>query len=103
MAQQIIFGSVNADGTIKGGSGFKVVPDTDKGVYNIVFDTSFNSFPSVVSTQNYPDWSDFTSGGGNTTDNSVIVALDNNKFKVKVGDSDGSGRDRNFSFIAVGS
>ncbi|MGE5342952.1 MAG: hypothetical protein ACM3SY_15870 [Candidatus Omnitrophota bacterium] len=97
----IIFGNVNANGTVYSGTGFIVVHDHE-GEYTIVFLTPFKNVPAVASIQNYPGWSDFGSGGGNTVDNTVLIAVTREKFKIKTGTSAGAANDRNFTFIAIG-
>jgi len=96
-----IFGTVNADGTINSGKGFKVVHD-DTGEYSILYNSDFQQQPAVVVTQNHPSWNDFTSDGGKTTDNATVIASDKGRVKIKTGNGDGNARDRNFNFICVG-
>jgi len=100
---KIIYGNVNADGSIKSGEGFDVVHDKT-GQYTIVFGAHFTSVPAVVTLQNYPGWDDFHSDGGCTFDNTVLIAVNVEKCKVKTGDAEGKGNacDRNFTFIAIG-
>lgn len=101
MADRIVWGAISADGSIKAGSGF----DCKKmaaGTYLIDWDTPFSSMPTVVLTQNYPNWDAFSSAGGDTRDNAVLIACDKNAFKAETGDSTGARGDRNFTFIAVG-
>ncbi|HSS51767.1 MAG TPA: hypothetical protein VLX28_22720 [Thermoanaerobaculia bacterium] len=101
MAQQIVWGCVNANGTTHSGTGFTTVPNPP-GVYDVVFSIPFNSTPAVVAIQNYKHWNDFTYNGGDTRDNTVLIASDRTKFKLETGENDGKKSDRNFSFIAVG-
>jgi hypothetical protein len=101
MADIIIFGCINKDGSIHSGSGF-TVDYLGGGHYLINYDTRFSKTPAVVLTQNYRNWEDFGYVGGNTKDNAVLVASDTLKFKVKTGDSNGDGTDRNFAFISIG-
>ena len=97
------YGNINENATKKSGtSDWTVVKDSDKGVYTIIFDPQFNTMPTVVTDQNYPGWDDFNKSGGDSRDNSVIIALSKEKCKLKIGDSHGDGRDRNFTFIAIG-
>lgn len=101
MSDRIIWGAVNADGTIKAGSGFdskRIAP----GTYIVDWDATFPSMPSVVLTQNYRGWDDFGYEGGKTTDNAVLIASDKNAIKVGTGDGGGNRTDRNFTFIAIG-
>lgn len=96
----MIFGNINSNGTVSQGKGFRVVRE-EKGVFNVLFDAPFPGVPTVVLTQNYPGWSDFTSDGGDTRDNAVLIAVGADRFKYKTGDSTGSATDRNCGFIAV--
>lgn len=97
-----IFGAVNADGTIQSGSGGFEIAHDDKGEYTIVYLQPFKSQPVVVVTQNYPSWDNFSSDGGSTKDNCVVVASNNAKVKIKTGGDSGSASDRNFNFISIG-
>lgn len=99
-----IFGNINANGSIRSGSGdFDVVPEGhNSGEFTIVFRPPFNSIPSIVATQCFPNWDDFSSNGGSTLDNVTIIGLDQRKAKLKTGDHKGNGADRNISFIAIG-
>jgi hypothetical protein len=101
MDNQIIWGCVSADGTEHSGAGFKVDSETN-GMYVITYSIPFDGPPAVVLTQNYKNWNQFGFSAGDTRDNAVLVASDEAKFKVKVGDSKGNGVDRNFTFIAIG-
>ena len=100
-ADKWIWGCVTANGFIYSGSGFKVTR-TDIGRYEIIYDSQFSGTPAVVVTQNYPGWDDFTTGGGSSLDNCVLVASDQTHFKVRTGDGTGGASDRNFTFIAMG-
>lgn len=99
-----IYGCINADGSIFSGSGdfIVVANDNNDGEYTIVFGKHFQNVPTVVATQNFPGWSDFTSDGGLTLDNVTIIAIAPDRVKFKTGASDGSGQNRNFCFIAIG-
>lgn len=107
MADRIIRGSVNANGTIKEGQGFKVVRE-ETGVYVILYDRPFasNSTPTVVTCQNYRNWSDINYDGGWATDNSVLVASLSDRCKIITGNEQNPPNfghlDRNFTFIAIG-
>jgi hypothetical protein len=102
MAQQhIVWGCVNANGTIYSGTGFTPIAG-ETGVYDIVYSTPFRTTPAVVATQNYKNWTEFTYNGGNTRDNAVLIASDPQKFKLETGNNDGSKTSRNFTFIAIG-
>ena len=106
---QIIWGDVTAYGstnpTIHSGGGFTVLR-VAKGTYLIDFKEGvFSSTPALIATQQFSfssNWNDFSSPGGDTTDNVVIVALDQTHAKVKTGGSNGDADDRNFSFVAIG-
>jgi hypothetical protein len=101
MAQRIVWGCVNADGSPHSGSGFTSIAG-ETGVYDIVYSKPFVVNPAVVTLQNYKNWTDFTFNGGNTKDNSVLIASDRQKFKIETGDNDGKKQKRNFTFIAIG-
>ena len=102
MAQHIIWGCVNKNGTIYSGTGFTPVANGD-GFYEVVFTpVQFKTTPSVVTLQNHADWTNWTYTNGNTRDNTVLIAVDRTKFKVATGNGDGKRTDRNFCFIAVG-
>lgn len=97
----IVRGSIASDGNIKAGKGFRVVHE-EEGLYVVLFDTPYSSRPTVVVTQNYPGGDDFSSDGGNTKDNAVIVAIRTDRFKVKTGSMEGDRCSRAFEFIAIG-
>ena len=97
---KIVRGSVNADGSIEAGSGFDVT-HTATGLYYIDFNPAFNSFPTIVVTQNYPSW-DNSTDTGSSLDNGVIYGLTKNRALLKTGDQYGDASDRNFCFIAIG-
>ena len=105
MATLIIYGYVNSDGSILQGSGFKVVQD-DTGVYTVMFDQAsdgsdiFNDTPAVSVTQVYTG--DMSYGGGDITDNAVIIAIAQDRVKILTGNVDNGHQDRQFSFIAAG-
>jgi hypothetical protein len=106
---QIIWGTVTAYGTtnptINSGSGFSVLR-VATGTYLIDFkDEVFTNTPALAATQQFSNsnsWTDFSYGGGQTTDNVVIIALDQTHAKVKTGGGNGDAADRNFSFVAIG-
>lgn len=101
MSDKIIWGCVNGDGSIHSGAGFSIDSETN-GVYTVTYREPFTEPPAVVLTQNYRDWDQFGYNGGDTRDNSVLIAADVFKFKAKMGGSDGKGEERNFTFIAIG-
>ncbi|MBP1764942.1 MAG: hypothetical protein H6Q70_281 [Firmicutes bacterium] len=97
-----IYGCVNADGSVHSGSECFNPTKLETGIYLITFRSCFCTTPAVVLTQNYPDWESFSSSGGSTRDNVVIIAVNKDKVKVKTGNGDGDPTDRNFTFIAIG-
>jgi len=101
MAQKIVWGCVNKNGSIYSGSGFTPVQG-GRGIYDIVFQTPFQTTPSIVATQNYRNWTEWTWEEGNTRDNCVLIAADRTKFKMATGSGSGDKEDRNFCFIAIG-
>lgn len=106
---QFVWGTVTAFGTtnptINSGSGFTVIR-VATGTYLIDFEEGlFKETPAIVATQQYSgssSWTDFSNGGGQTTDNVTIIALDHIHAKLKTGGGNGAASDRNFSFIAIG-
>jgi hypothetical protein len=101
MGQQIVWGCVNANGSTHSGTGFTTVPNPP-GVYDVVYSVPFKTTPAVVAIENWKSWTDFTFNGGDTRDNTVLIASDRAKFKIETGESGGKKESRNFSFIAVG-
>jgi len=97
---RILRGTIQSDGSIAAGSGFSVA-HVGTGLYLITFDASFPVRPSAAVTQIFPDLDDF-GNGGNTLDNAVIVGLNTQRMKVKTGASDGTERDRDFTFVVIG-
>ena len=98
----IIWGNVKKNGTKLSGSGYDIVKsESVAGLYTILFDTPFTSPPGVSVTEIWPN-DDPNSPGGNTKDNAVLVIVLPDRFKVKVGETDGKSEDRDFSFIAIG-
>ena len=101
MAQQIIWGCVNKNGSIHSGTGFTPVSG-GKGFCDIVYKIPFKTTPAVVAIQNHADWTNWTYDRGDTRDNVVLVASDPTKCKLTTGNGNGNREDRNFSFIAIG-
>lgn len=104
---KIIYGSVNSDGSIESGIGFKVQKASKDGIYQITFDNAFTKRPTIVATQcfsNTPsnNWDDISSNGGDTRDNVVVIEANADSCRLKTGDSGGNGCWRNFGFIAIG-
>ena len=98
---RILRGTVLPAGTPSGGTGYTVArPAT--GIYDVTFQTQFGDIPTIVVTQHYPDSNDFTSTGGETLDNCVIVAVSAAKARIKCGNGSGNADNRRFEFIAVG-
>jgi hypothetical protein len=98
---RILRGSVAKDAQIKAGAGFSVVNDV-RGIFEIVFSSKFSGRPTVVATQNYPGNDDIHSNGGDPRDNVVIIAVLEDRFKLKTGGSGGETENRAFEFIAIG-
>lgn len=106
MSVRHIYGCINADGSIESGSqDFSVVPEGN-GEYTIVFSAPFMQMPAVTTTQCYAGqnegWNNFTSNGGDTRDNSVLIAVAPDRFKMHTGGGDGNTTARNWTFVAVG-
>jgi hypothetical protein len=99
VADRTVWGVVKGNATIVSGSGFRV-DHTDTGIFTILFDESFNVTPAVVVSQQFPG--ELPSHGGDTRDNAVVIGILNDRFRVKVGTSDGSAANRDFTFIATG-
>lgn len=104
MAQKIVYGNVNSDGTRYSGTHDWTSGQTGGGTgrYEVIFDEPFDSVPTVVLTQNYKSWNDFGYNGGDARDNAVLIAVDERHFKYKTGKDDGEGSWRNCGFIAIG-
>lgn len=99
---RMVWGNVNANGSIYSGSGdFRVVKE-DTGSYVILYNTPFSQSPSVLNTENYPGWISIDDDGGNTKDNTVLVASLTDRCKIITGNDGGDRKDRNFSFAALG-
>ena len=75
MAQKIIYGTVNDDGTKQGGEGFTVAL-VEPGLYAITFAEAFATPPCVVAT--LKDWG---------ADNQIVVKdINPDKFQVTIWD-----------------
>lgn len=98
---RLIRGTVGANGNPMAGTGFSA-NKLSTGLYEVGFINSFNSPPSVVATQQYPESNNFADSGGNTRDNCVIIGVSNEKFRIKCGDRNGDAQDRRFHFIVMG-
>ena len=102
---KMIHGNVNSDGTKKTGYDFEV-QKVNTGIYSITFRVPFPTVPTLLVTQNfpaqnYPGWDGFNENGGNTKDNAVVIAVSEERAKIKTGDHNGNADDRNFSFLAI--
>ena len=95
-----MWGVVKSDGKVISGAGF-IVEHIGPGIYTVVFRRPFTVIPAVVTSELYPN--DVHSSGGDTRDNSVVVGIDLDRFRVKLGDGGGTATDRDFTFIAIGS
>ena len=96
-----VYGTIAGSGspiTIEGCSVKKV--SDHKGLYDVTFDQPFQHTPAATVAEANPDEVDST--GGSTKSNANFVYIRNNAMRVKVGDSDGKGKDRTFSFIVIG-
>lgn len=101
--QALLYGNVNADGTLFSGSGGFAVNTTDTGTYVISFTNAFAGTPAMLLTQNYPEWGNFTTRAvGDSRDNAVVVALNGREAKIITGDNSGTRVNRNFGFLVVG-
>lgn len=105
---QTAWGNVTANSTnpptIEGGSK-STVSRQGQGIYLVHFNAGFTKTPACAVTQQFSGnskWDDYSSNGGDTRDNAVIITLDKDHVRVKTGDLGGGAQDRNFSFIAIG-
>src|SRR5262245_55852558 len=94
-----IWGNVKADGTVLSGPSYRV-EKIDTGLYTVIFDESFNAMPGVSVTEIWPQ--DINSHGGSTVNNAVLVAVEPDRFRVKIGNQKGDAFDCDFSFSAIG-
>ncbi|MDJ0799858.1 MAG: hypothetical protein QNJ51_24140 [Calothrix sp. MO_167.B12] len=95
MAIKQVYGHIEPNGNIASGSGDFQVEKTEDGVYKIVLNPGFSTYPSVVVTQLSPY----------TTANAVINNLGFSEFNILTGFTDQSSvsySDCQFSFIAMG-
>ena len=102
MGMRIIYGNVNHDGTKHSGTADFDCHKTGDGHYTLTFRPKFLGVPTVVLTQCYRDWTDFGYPGGRTTDNAVLIAVDESSCKYETGDGWGNRTNRNCAFIAIG-
>lgn len=102
MAQIIIWGAINSDGSIANGSQANPgshnfsVSHVGTGTYNLFFLPAFSGLPAISGSQ----WGFGTSQ--DTRDNVTFPVLSNAAATVFTGDSSGNRSNRKFSFIAIG-
>ncbi|SCW64648.1 hypothetical protein SAMN04487970_102371 [Paenibacillus tianmuensis] len=94
---RVLWGTVDPDGSIVSGMGYKV-DKGGKGLYTVIFDESYSFVPGVSTTQIYYN----NGNGGDTRDNSALVFVKNDRFRVKTGNDNGDASDRGFSFVVAG-
>ncbi|WP_156438291.1 hypothetical protein [Burkholderia sp. BDU5] len=95
---RIIWGSVNANGSINSGSKDFRVERTDTGKYVITFNTQFSVTPAVVATQN-----NFGDSGQSNMDGVSAPFVNAGYCQINTGDNSNKFQDRSFGFIAIGS
>lgn len=110
-AVSTLTGTVSASCDIHSGTGFAVEDEeTNSGLYQITPDASPSDKAIIVVGENYKQWTDPAETDQSTTSNAnpiirALVPLPQPhflaQFKIKTGDSKGSGADRNFSFFSV--
>ncbi len=88
----ILWGSINADGTIAGGSGGFWVGRQGPGMYVITF-PSFAKPPAIIGSQNKSE---------DNRDGMVFPWVNTNYAIAVTGNANGNQEDRSFSFIAIG-
>jgi len=97
MSPLILWGSINADGTIASGSGGFSVTVQGSGQYVISFRTLFQGVPAMVGSQNR-----YGALGESSLDNVVFPLVDSGTATALTGDSANHQQPRNFAFIAIG-
>ncbi|KGU73545.1 hypothetical protein [Burkholderia pseudomallei] len=97
MANRIIWGSVNADGSIKSGSDDFAVERTAEGKYTVSFNNGFSVTPAVVATQN-----NLGNPNQSNQDGVVVPFVNRNSFEIVTGNNSGNNQNRSFGFIAIG-
>ena len=93
----VLWGAINADGSIVGGSGGFKVASQGSGKYVITFTNPFNSLPAIVATQ--------TNSGSLSeanTDGIVVPILTNNSATLITGNNQSTPENRSFSFVVIG-
>jgi hypothetical protein len=98
--QRFVTGFIAKDGSKLSSHGDYTIVPSGNGIYNVVFHPPFAVLPVVVATQVFPN--EVSSSGGSTRDNAVVVGVTERQFRVKVGDGEGRGTNRDWTFIAVG-
>lgn len=98
---RVLYGIVDPSGGIVSGSGFRV-DHVDKGIFTVFFEKPFNILPAFSVTEIFPWPMDRASHGGSTKDNGVVIAIENDRVRLKVGDGSGDATNRAFTFIVVG-
>lgn len=94
---EILWGAINANGTISSSGGGFSVTRQGAGQYVISFRSLFQTIPSIVGSQ-----TSYGNLGESPVDNVVFPLVDTGSATAITGDSNGNHQDRNFSFIAVG-
>jgi hypothetical protein len=94
---EIIWGAINANGTISSSGGGFSVTRQGNGQYVISFRSLFQTVPSIVGSQ-----TNYGNLGESPVDNVAFPLVDTGAATAITGDSQGNRQDRNFSFIAVG-
>lgn len=97
---RFVTGFIAKDASKLSSSGEYTVVRSGGGVYDVVFHPPFAVLPVVVATQVFPNQPG--TAGGNTRDNAVVVWVAENQVRIKTGQQDGHGEDRDWTFIAVG-
>jgi hypothetical protein len=98
---RVIWGRVNANGTVAAGAGFTVAR-LGAGRYEISFDTPFSLPPAVIISN---VWGAFNLEGGasvDTRENALVDRILTNAVIVDTGDTTGDLTDSNFCFMAIG-
>jgi hypothetical protein len=104
---QFLWGNIDSDGWINGGSagGFTTSAVTT-GVRQVTFLKPFALRPTCTCTQHYPNagnnWFPDVGTGGNTRDNCLTTRVETGRADFRTGDGNGNAVYRSFSFICVG-
>lgn len=101
---RMVFGCVNGDLTIyEDGSRDYEVTSGATGEYTIQWITPFQTLPAVMVTVNPQSWTRFSTSSASTLNNGVLVAVDQYKAKLAIGNESGDKTNsRNFAFLVVG-